>query len=215
MGHRDKAIAAELKRRVELRALLVQAISAGDDQPLTDALEGRLGHFHPDIKAYPTQSSLLACAIQANALGPMIRLLDAGANIEAQDQQGARALHFAAHSGAEEILVELIARGAQLNPKTRWDERTPLMCAAKANRPLCALALLKAGAEAEMIDRAGRTARELARALYHPEIAELLEKREASGLWIRIGARVDALLEKGALARAVGAGGRRLGAPRI
>lgn len=214
-GDKGKLIQKETQRRVEIRARVIKALREGDRQELAETLAGRRGDFHPDMKAWPDDQPLLIHAVQAHSLSGVAALLNAGADIEARDSGGIRALHCAAFLGLDDILVELLARGAKVSPKTQWEERTPLMWAAKAGRGVCAMMLMKSGAAVGQRDSQGNTAESLARSQFNNQLVELLSNGERSEFWRARAPEVEALLEKGALIRSTASGSPGPKAPRL
>ncbi|OXV07870.1 hypothetical protein Egran_04368 [Elaphomyces granulatus] len=109
-------------------------------------------------------------------------LVEAGANVRAEDSQGTTALHWAAGKGSEAVIwgVErgerlyrdishiergdeevarlLVGNGASINA-CQHDGQTPLHCAAKGGRETAAIAqlLLASGGDASMTDSKGAT----------------------------------------------------------
>lgn len=88
-------------------------------------------------------------------------LLDRGADVNAQDNDGDAPLHGAAQSGNVEIIDMLVAKGASLNLKNKQGG-TPLMWAAVFGHDEAARRLLKHGADASLKDVEGMTARDWA-----------------------------------------------------
>ena len=89
------------------------------------------------------------------------KLLDRGADVNAQDYDGDTALHGAAQSGNVEIIDMLLAKGANLNTKNKVGG-TPLMWAAVYGHEEAARRLLEHGANASLKDADGMTARDWA-----------------------------------------------------
>ena len=75
-------------------------------------------------------------------------------NVDAADAHGDTPLSEAAASGAIDVMIELIKRGADVNSRGRFD-RTPLYRACFAGHTSAALALLEAGADPRLYDAHG------------------------------------------------------------
>ncbi len=99
-------------------------------------------------------------------------LLDAGADIELLDNKGQTAMHWAAISGTPEVILRLIVMNADLDHQDIYGE-TPLMVADTLE---IARLLVKAGANTEIRDKAGRTALDHAKQMHKIEVAEFLEE---------------------------------------
>ncbi len=91
---------------------------------------------------------------------PMIEyLLDHGADIEAADKQGFRALHHAAQCAGDDPtapLLALLARGAQIDPRNN-NGTTPLLHAVVRNKPWNVKELIIAGANENAANNTGNT----------------------------------------------------------
>lgn len=108
----------------------------------------------PSPTPAPSPTAPLALAAARNDVGRLEKLLASGANIEAPDQRGYRALHWAALAGQIEAVEFLLQKGAQVEARDS-EGYTPLMWAAQ-NRKLTVLRrLLVAGASANAPDAKG------------------------------------------------------------
>jgi hypothetical protein len=83
-------------------------------------------------------------------------LLSKGADVNATDQLGQTALHFAAMSGDKAAAEALLAHGANLEA-TQHEGQTPLHVAAKAVRKDFAAMLIKQGANVSARDKESKT----------------------------------------------------------
>lgn len=132
--------------------------------------------------------SLLHMAALGDAVDVVAALIDAGADLEAEDRGGLRPLHYAVSWDAQQALAELVRRGASLNctskdqifylnkiiPVFVVGGRTPLHLAVDKGYYECTQMLLEAGADASVIDWSGRTAYDLAVNNNRLDIASLL-----------------------------------------
>lgn len=107
-------------------------------------------------------------------------LLDAGIDLEAQDDTGRTALHWAAKGGHANTVGLLLERGARVNVSDRWG-RTALMYAAAHGSLLCVTNLLNAGADPQVRDENGATALDDARRYAGRDLAETLLAEESVG----------------------------------
>ena len=98
-------------------------------------------------------------------------LLEAGANLEAQNEDGATPLHLAAYDGTLAVVTALLEAGANLEARTK-DGVTPLHLAAAFNEnPAVVTALLEAGANLEARNEYGATPLHLAAFNENPAVA--------------------------------------------
>lgn len=90
--------------------------------------------------------TLLHVAAYENDTGLVKALIKWGADIEAQDRDQERPLHWAATGNAQNSLLTLLAAGADKEAIDRYQE-TPLMKATIGGCPYTFLGLLEAGAD--------------------------------------------------------------------
>ena len=101
------------------------------------------------------RGSLPERMVQATISGDVAAILDwllTGGNVNATTADDKGMLHIAAEIGIARVIRALAVRGADLN--IRWSagiDFTPLMCAAKEGRPAAVEALIKLGADADLV----------------------------------------------------------------
>ena len=109
------------------------------------------------------------------------RLLDQGANVNAQDDRGNNSLYFAAeYCKDKEILQLLIDSGTNINKKNKFDN-TPLIYAAQYNTLEIVSFLISNGAEVNILDSAGDV----------PLLAAALENHDPQVITILLKAGAD------------------------
>ena len=111
-------------------------------------------------------------------------LIDAGADLEATGLFGARALHWAAWTGAPAIVSMLIERGVALEKRCTEFGATPLFWAVHGYGPhgpadkhgqvAAARALIEAGAATATNNKAGESAIEMAKRYSRQDLYDLL-----------------------------------------
>jgi len=127
------------------------ALKAGDSAALTALLQQADGHLPRGSRGEALLHSATSWLRAENRLALMTILLDAGVDVNAQDDGGLTPLHWAAGSGCVECVRLLIERGADIDAR-RNDGRTPLHTTASETLNL----LLYAGADLRAQDKAGR-----------------------------------------------------------
>ncbi len=107
------------------------------------------------------------------------KLVEQGADVEAKDPStGASVLHYAVMRGNPDILKWLLARGVDVNSRTR-NGTTPLHTAVVYNRYEVAEMLLNRGADVDARSASGATPLAIASAARNRVIADLLRARGA------------------------------------
>jgi ankyrin repeat protein len=121
-----------------LRALLALALPshavADDRGDLTPLLEA--------ARSYDTDTAM--------------RLVLQGADVDAAENDGTTALHWAAHAGADALVTTLLEAGADPNARNRYG-LTPLQAAAEGGFAVSVIALLDAGADPNTVLPEGET----------------------------------------------------------
>ena len=111
-------------------------------------------------------------------------LLKAKALVDLYERRGRTALMLASHNGEADVIRVLLANGAKpenagqvaLREGANDDGRTSLMLAANAGHVDAVKLLLSAGAQVRDVNKAGRSALDLARSVGNMDIATLLEE---------------------------------------
>lgn len=129
-------------------------------------------------KQVSKSSAVLALATKANFIDIVQLLLDAGVDINYQDEQGETALHVAARFGHSECAQILLDGNDDQKADTELAENTygwtPLFIACVDGCLSVAKQLIEAGADLERFDTSGWTAKEHAALRGHLEIARCL-----------------------------------------
>jgi ankyrin repeat protein len=92
----------------------------------------------------------------AGSLANVIALLDEGANINYTNEKGLAAIHLAASIGADDIVAELVKRGAKLDLSNN-DLGSPLHCAVITKSKTSVYSLVQGGAPINGRDRLNNT----------------------------------------------------------
>uniref|UniRef100_A0A1B6LPG5 Uncharacterized protein n=1 Tax=Graphocephala atropunctata TaxID=36148 RepID=A0A1B6LPG5_9HEMI len=102
-------------------------------------------------------------------------LLAKGTCVDARDNAGYTALHYAVRKGNTSMCKLLLAAGASVNVTTKAGLATPLHRAAMEGHMDVISLLLKSGADPLAKDAEGRTAADRARDNHHEAVLELLK----------------------------------------
>jgi ankyrin repeat protein len=102
-------------------------------------------------------------------------LLDRNADINAQNNRGKTALHWAATSTRPRTVLALLRAGADVDPQD-LDQETPLHKAARFNRVDAAKALIVHGADVHARDKDGDTPVADAKSKGYPKMESLLRQ---------------------------------------
>ena len=128
----------------------------------------------------PKSSAVLAMATKANFIELVRLLVEAGVNINYQDDQGETALHVAARFGHDECAKLLLEGNAVQKADTELVEKTyawsALFIACVDGNPGVVDLLIDAGADVDKLDSSGWTAREHASLRGHMGIARRLSE---------------------------------------
>ncbi|KAJ5747391.1 uncharacterized protein N7511_009087 [Penicillium nucicola] len=129
-------------------------------------------------KQVSKSSAVLALATKANFIDIVHLLVDAGVDINYQDEQGETALHVAARFGHDECAKILLDGTEHQKGDTELTEKTygwtPLFIACVDGCLSVAQLLVAAGADLERFDSSGWTAKEHAALRGHLDIAQCL-----------------------------------------
>lgn len=96
-------------------------------------------------------------AVMRRSLPDVVRAIESGGVVDAQDREGRTPLFYAVGEGDAAITAELLRRGASPNAQDKHLE-TPLHFAAREFRPDLAKLLLEHGAAVDVPDAHGNTA---------------------------------------------------------
>ncbi len=206
----DAGINVNAQNELDGRTALISAAARGDLEVVTALLHGRadvnlkdkrgytaLAHaiegmydevadvllsqqeLEPDARGL-NRSTALMTYVWRDRKDAVQRLLDRGADVNAQDSDGDTALHGVAQTGNLEILKMLLDKGA--NPNTKNGQGgTPLMWAAVYGNEESARQLLDHGADPSLKDHDGLTAAGWAEKNKRSRVVQLLKKTAHAG----------------------------------
>jgi ankyrin repeat protein/L-ascorbate metabolism protein UlaG (beta-lactamase superfamily) len=141
----------------------------------------------------------LHCAVQSGNVDIVKLLVERGAKINVQDEDGMTPLHSAIREGNQDIAMYILDKGAEIDMRDVRFSRTELHTAAITGQKMLVQALIERGADIHARDDENKTPREYA--LYHKfyKIAELLDEGKEvvnESDFLVEGARVSSELEK-------------------
>ena len=113
-----------------------------------------------ESRAFNGNTPLLQAALEGN-LGVVARLIEAGANLYAVNNDFNGVLFNACYADSPEIIRTVVEAGGDVNDINE-EGTTPLMYAASAGRAACVHALLELGGDVSMMNEDGFLAIELA-----------------------------------------------------
>lgn len=135
-------------------------------------LEGLLKNkANPNARNHVGDSPMMLAAFNGKLEGINV-LLAAGAKI---NHAGWAPLHYAVFAEQAEMVEHLLSKGAKVDARAP-NEQTALMLAAKNGNSVIARMLLKAKADANLLDQHGESALTLARKGNNTDLAKLLEQ---------------------------------------
>ena len=105
------------------------------------------------------------------------RFIENGGDVNAGDKGGYTALQYAAYNGYIEVVRVLVENKADVNASANKRKKSALHYAAQKGRKQIALLLLDKGADINALDKAGRTALDIALRYRRTETGELLRQR--------------------------------------
>ncbi|KAF8418071.1 Glycerophosphoryl diester phosphodiesterase family-domain-containing protein [Tirmania nivea] len=126
-------------------------------------------------KSVVVSSAILIMATGSNATTIVKLLVDAGVDVNYQDEHGETALHTAARLGHVECMRNLIAGGADIEVAENSYGWTPIFIAAVEGQLSALEVLVEEGAEVTKLDSSGWTAIEHAALRGHIEVARRLK----------------------------------------
>ena len=105
------------------------------------------------------------------------RFIENGGDVNGGDKGGYTALQYAAYNGYIEVVRVLVESKADVNAAANKPKKSALHYAAQKGRKEIALLLLDKGADVNALDKAGRTALDIALRYRRTETGELLRQR--------------------------------------
>ncbi|KAL7611119.1 hypothetical protein Lser_V15G13308 [Lactuca serriola] len=121
---------------------------------------------HISLDTCHNSRTLLHHAILCGNTGAVKTLINLGSDVESPiitaKENETRPIHMATRLGYPSILLELISSGCDINSRTKHDNETAQMIAAKFKQEECLRVLTNAGADLGLLNSAGRSAESIA-----------------------------------------------------
>ncbi|MCE5187042.1 MAG: ankyrin repeat domain-containing protein [Planctomycetaceae bacterium] len=122
----------------------------------------------------PGGKTPLLAAVSEGNVDVVRALLEAGANVAAQDKRQTTPIFSAIQEENTEIIQLLLDHGADINAPNKYGN-TPLHAAVETGKPEIVQFLLNAGARKDIVGRSNMTAAQLAQRMNKPEIVALFQ----------------------------------------
>jgi uncharacterized protein len=170
----------EMRPSPPIMRLLIQASlwKTAGYKPTEDDIQRVIGELEPQNASTPTPSnSELLEACSSGDKKTVIRLLNAGADIESKNEIGETPLVIAGRYYRLDIMSILIDRGANVNAKSELG--TPLLYAAEFNYIDIVKKLIAKGADVNLADESGITPLQTAEGPHNKAIVQMLKKAGA------------------------------------
>lgn len=154
----------------------------GNADPLLHSKDGSMAHQRAVERGHTAAATLivnvgLVRAIQTLDYYAMFLMIDAGANVNTQTQQGATALIVAAHEGQGNVVQRLLARQDIRPDFQEKDGWSAMMFAAHKNHARVVKMLLDHGVNLNLRNARGQTALEVAEQSNARDAAQVIRER--------------------------------------
>jgi len=162
--------------------MVVHVLLEGFADPLLHSKDGQSAHNHA-LNSGHTDAALLIAnvglvrAIYTLDYYAMFLMMDAGANVNTQTQQGATALIVAAHAGQANVVRRLLSRQGIQPDFQEADGWTALMFAAANNDLAVAQLLMDFGVDLSIRNKHDMSALDIARHFDRRDVVHALEGR--------------------------------------
>ncbi len=183
----NSKIANLLKRAIVPNArLLINAASVGDSATVARLLETGV---NVNVQGLSGETALIEASLSGKT--EIVRmLLDKGAHVNAQDDNGYTALMFALLTDHIEIVRMLLAvDGINVNVQDKNGDTALMLVAGSivimspGDNLLCAIALIRAGADITLTNKYGETALDMVQRTSNSKTANLLKKVIVADEW--------------------------------